>query len=336
MVLSFAPIAGTVFLDVAHQLARRSAPARAVARRAQRGRCLLRAAHDATGGAPRDFGRTSSLRGRAARVGRSVHDRLRRRQRGRPTSDGGARSGAVVGRRREAWRRVDRCAAQRRARSCACSKGGADREYQVSQSAVLAGDGDVATITDTSGAVIDTIRLSIENGVRTLATRDATFSLTPTSASLDARYRRGLRNGAALSGSRWSARAPMAYERFVRVREVPAAERAIRFWLSRGAPVLVTASSPFTVRGGAAERWCARVCRFGDRRRSSERRTLALRAAHLAARAERERRPSGLLPTQPSPARHAVAAGVNCPANAACGAISLRRFPPPRRPHLAG
>ena len=203
---------------------------------------------------------------------------------------------------------------------------GSDRDFRVSRSAVLAGEGDVAAIVDANGVVIDTLRRSSE---RELTTRDARFGLSPVSDALGGRYRRGLRAGVALSELDGARRTSAPYERFVRVRALPSHDNALVALFTPGERYLVTASPPFAVRGPnqGADALSFRDSATVEIRQGDARWRLVLR--------EWRRTPSAnvglalFFNRNPRPLDTPLPAGMTCSAHAACGAISLRRFPPP-------
>src|SRR5689334_1245359 len=95
------------------------------------------------------------------------------------------------------------------------------RTFNVSQSAILANDGDWVAAVDPAGTVLDTIRLAA--GHLESASRNS-FLLHPISGNLSARYRRQLRAGVAISALDGKRAAPSAYERFVRIQELSSSD----------------------------------------------------------------------------------------------------------------
>jgi hypothetical protein len=113
------------------------------------------------------------------------------------------------------------------------------------------------------------------------------------------------------------------------VRALPAREVAF-FRLPGGARYLVTASPPFGIRGAEAA--------GGDGLTFADSATVEIRQGETRWRfilREWRRAPSSkvglavFFARNPRPLDTPLPAGINCPANAACGAISLRRLPPP-------
>src|SRR5215475_2543560 len=201
---------------------------------------------------------------------------------------------------------------------------GSDRDYRVSRSILLTHNGDAAAIVDASGRVVDSIRRSTSDELRT---HDATYRLDPVNGALDARYTRRLRSGVALSDLDASRRVSPAYERFVRVRAMP--REIASFALPGGPRYLVTASPPFGIRGAGSA---------GDGLTFADSATVEIRQGEIRWRfilREWRRAPSSnvglavFFVRNPRPLDTPLPAGINCPPNAACGAISLRRLPPP-------
>ncbi|HEY7393291.1 MAG TPA: hypothetical protein VH559_00515, partial [Gemmatimonadaceae bacterium] len=202
---------------------------------------------------------------------------------------------------------------------------GSDRDYRVSRSTTLMRDGDAAAIVDANGRVVDSIRRATSDELRT---HDATYRLEPVNGALDARYSKRLRSGVALSDLDGTRHSSAAYERFVRVRALPAREIA-SFALPGGAHYLVTASPPFGIRGAGSA---------GDGLTFADSATIEIRQGDIRWRfilREWRRAPSSnvglavFFVRNPRPLDTPLPAGINCPPNAACGAISLRRLPPP-------
>src|SRR5262245_30236165 len=201
---------------------------------------------------------------------------------------------------------------------------GSDRDYRVSRSTLLAHDGDAAAIVDANGRVVDSIRRATSDELRT---HDATYRLDPVNGALDARYGKRLRSGVALSDLDGARSSSTAYERFVRVRALP--REIASFPLLGGGRYQVTASPPFGIRGAGSA---------GDGLTFADSATVEIRQGDIRWRFILRKwrgapRSSGGLAVffarNPRPLDTPLPAGINCPANAACGAISLRRLPPP-------
>ena len=192
-------------------------------------------------------------------------------------------------------------------------------------SVALQHDGDVAIVADSAGRAIDTLTLHAGDEPPAIRSRVARYDLASPSSQLEGRYELGMRGGfrlASLSGPRSSS---SAYEHFIRVRRRDQS-------LGEVSPLpryLVTAAAPFTVRGTAA---AARQVSFRDSaavevRQGEMRWTFTLRNWRRAPSAN-----PGLalfFTRNPRPPDSPLPAGVNCPPNAACGALSLRRLPAP-------
>jgi hypothetical protein len=217
------------------------------------------------------------------------------------------------------------------------------RTFNVSQSAILSTEGDWVAVVDPAGVVLDTIRLA--SGALQSASHNA-FFLHPISRNLSARYRRQLRAGVAISALDGKRAVPSPYERFVRVQELssgdavngmsPSLTHRIAWslplvperWLPTR-PLLVSASPPFEVRGPHAEKG---MISFADSAR------VEVRSAGVSWDFElrtRRREPSAdvgldlLFVRNPRALDTPLPTGESCRPGVACGAISLRRLPPP-------
>src|ERR1051325_10421325 len=114
-------------------------------------------------------------------------------------------------------------------------KTGSGRELSVAQSTILRSPGDWVSIADPGGAVVDTLRLAAGEGGFVLGGATGNqFRLKPVNEAIDARYRRQLRSGVALSSLDGKRSAPAAYERFVRVQELSRHEVVNGFRLTPG------------------------------------------------------------------------------------------------------
>jgi hypothetical protein len=219
----------------------------------------------------------------------------------------------------------------------------AAHRFNVAQSTILSSSDDWVAIVDPSGAVVDTLRLSA-TGVRS-ATSNA-FLLRPVNGDIAARYRRQLRAGVALSSLDGQRTAPSAYERFVRVQELSSSDDvngvapspvqrlawSLPFVPERllpTRPLLVAASPPFMLRGAGLD---TGLLSFTDSAR------VEIRSGDVSWDFElraRRREPSAdvgldlLFVRNPRALDTPLPTGVSCRAGVACGAISLRRLPPP-------
>lgn len=216
-------------------------------------------------------------------------------------------------------------------------------DFKVARSSILTAAGDWVAVADPAGVVVDTLRLA--QG-RLESSRSNTFLLRPISADITDRYRRQLRAGVALSGLDGHRSAPSAYERFVRVQEFSASnvvngmrpsivQRVVwslplmrdRWLPSR--PLLVAASPPYTLRGPS----------LSDGHLSfSDSALFEIRNGDVAWRFQLRtwrREPSAdvglalLFVRNPRPLDTPLPTGVSCRTGVACGAISVRRLPPP-------
>lgn len=214
-----------------------------------------------------------------------------------------------------------------------------EHDFIVARSALLR-IGDSVTVLDGRGETVDTLRLSregIEGGA------GLALSLTPSSSSISGRYRRWLRHGTALAnldGTRTDS--SIVYERFVRIQEIDDRETvngdSIPFALSllpHSRRYLISAMPPFGLAGDAVKTTNLLVRDSGliDVRNGS----YSWRFELLADWRREPGAPRGVsirFNRHPRPVETPLPAGVNCPVGSACGAISLRRLPPPI-PHIA-
>jgi hypothetical protein len=217
------------------------------------------------------------------------------------------------------------------------------RAFKVSQSAILSKEGDWIAVVDPAGSVLDTIRLT--SGTLESSTRNS-FFLRPISRTLFARYRRQLRGGTAISSLDGKRAAPSPYERFIRVQELasgdavngtsPSLWHRIAWslplvpdrWLPTR-PLLISASPPYEIRGPHAEKG---LIAFADSARVEVRSAGVTWDFELRAR---RREPSAdvgldlLFVRNPRALDTPLPTGESCRPGVACGAISLRRLPPP-------
>ena len=206
--------------------------------------------------------------------------------------------------------------------------------FSVAQSAILASGADWAVIVDPAGTVVDTLRMV--DGKLQSARRNV-FLLRPTNDAIAARYGRRLRSGTSLSALDGTRASPSAYERFVRVQELSTRNVVNgvsypflrRVFGGRG-PLLVSAVPPYRLRGrDGGDRWLVIADSAIVEVRSGD------ATWRFALHANWRRQPSAdpgvtlLFAQNPSPLETPLPAGVSCSPGAACGAISLRRLPPP-------
>jgi hypothetical protein len=224
---------------------------------------------------------------------------------------------------------------------------GGRRDVRLSQSTVMRSPDDWVAVVDPTGVVVDTLRLAVHGrgyNLRTAAAND--FLLTPVNGAIAARYRRELRAGVALSSLDGRRAAPSAYERFVRVQELKAddAINGVRLstpqrllaalswlpaWMRPARPLVVSASPPFSLRGpGVRQESLA----FADSALVDVRNGGSIWRFQLRAWRREPTADVGLglfFLRNPRPLDTPLPTGVNCSPGAACGAISLRRLPPP-------
>jgi hypothetical protein len=217
------------------------------------------------------------------------------------------------------------------------------KSFNVSQSAILAEEGEWIAVVDPAGAALDTLRLvagSIESS------RKNSFLLRPISGTLSSRYRRQLRAGVSISALDGQRAEPSPYERFVRIQELssgdavngtsPSLAQRLAWslplvpdrWLPTR-PLLISASPPFELRGPHAEKG---LISFADSARVEVRSAGVSWDFELRAR---RREPSAdvgldlLFARNPRALDTPLPTGESCRPGVACGAISLRRLPPP-------
>lgn len=217
---------------------------------------------------------------------------------------------------------------------------GFSKGFSVAQSVVLSPD-DWVAISEPSGRAVDTLRLRSTS----LHSSSADFLFHPVNSAIDARYRRQLRAGASLAALDGERRATAAYERFVRVQELstndvvngstaPLITRALGLLsfvderLAGDRRFLVSASAPFTLSSATA----AERLDFADSA------LVEVRNGNMSWRFQLvpwRRDPTAavglalLFVRGPRPLDTPLPTGVTCRDGVACGAISLRRLPPP-------
>ena len=215
--------------------------------------------------------------------------------------------------------------------------------FNVAQSTILSSAHDWVAIVDPSGAIVDTVRLGAD-GLE--SARSNSFLLHPINGAIAGRYRRQLRAGVALSSLDGHRSAPSAYERFVRVRELSSSDEVngaapslaqrvawslplIPERLLPSRPLLIAASPPFELRGASLD---TGLVSFADSALVEVRSGDVSWIFELRAR---RREPSAdvgldlLFVRNPRALDTPLPTGVSCRAGVACGAISLRRLPPP-------
>jgi hypothetical protein len=224
---------------------------------------------------------------------------------------------------------------------------GGQRDLNVAQSTILRSADEWVAIVDPTGVVVDTLRLVTQGRRYTLRSSARNeFLLAPINGAIEGRYRRQLRNGTALSALDGQRAAPSPYERFVRLQELPAGDvvngvrlsagqRAIAAlsWLPASLrparPLIVSASPPFSLRGDGVRQG---KLTFTDSALVEVRNGETLWRFQLRPWRREPSADVGLglfFVRNPRPLDTPLPAGVNCTQGAACGAISLRRLPPP-------
>jgi hypothetical protein len=242
---------------------------------------------------------------------------------------------ARIVRRSDTWT-IEPLAGVEQLRLSPLSASGRPRALFVAQSGILRSADDWIAVVDPAGAVVDTLRLR----ARLVSARGDTFLLDPVSRDIGARYARRLRAGVALSSLDGRRAMPSPYERFVRAQSLSASDvvngaepgfaaRYLGWLLPRSTTLLVAASPPYTLRGAAMS---------GDQLAVRDSALIEVRSGEASWRfelRERRREPSAdpgldlLFIRNPRPLDTPLPAGMSCRDGAACGAISLRRLPPP-------
>ena len=212
-----------------------------------------------------------------------------------------------------------------------------EHRYDIAQSAILEHPDDWVAVVNPAGTAVDTLRL---RGGRVATARADTFLLRAVDGAIEPRYARALRAGVSLSALDGRRAAPSAYERFVRVQSLSARDvvneseqragaRYFSWLLPSRQRLLVAASPPYRL---AAPGLGGGPLSFRDSASIEVRSGDALWQFELRAR---RREPSAdvgldlLFVRNPRPLDTPLPTGVSCQEGVACGAISLRRLPPP-------
>jgi hypothetical protein len=212
-----------------------------------------------------------------------------------------------------------------------------EHRFDIAQSAILERPDDWVAVVDPAGTVVDTLRL--RDG-RLASARANTFFLRAVDRAIENRYARALRAGVSLSALDGRRAAPSAYERFVRVQtlaardvvnesEQTAGSRYLAWLLPARQRLLIAASPPYTLAAPGLGRG---LLSFRDSASVEVRSGDAVWQFELR---ERRREPSAdvgldlLFVRNPRPLDTPLPTGVSCQDGVACGAISLRRLPPP-------
>jgi hypothetical protein len=206
--------------------------------------------------------------------------------------------------------------------------------FDVAQSVILGGTGEWSAIVDPTGVVVDRVRLA---GDRLESERGNHFLLSPVSGAVVERYRRRLRTGVSLAQLDGVRSAPSPYERFVRVQRLSpddvvngAGAAPLRRLFGGAGRLLLSATPPYRLDGAGVRRdpLAIRDSALVEVRSGA---AVWRFAVHVTWRREPSAPPgvSILFTRNPAPLDTPLPAGVSCPQSAACGAISLRRLPPP-------
>lgn len=213
------------------------------------------------------------------------------------------------------------------------------RTFNVAGSVVSKTD-DQVTILAPDGSVADTLTVFDD---RLQGANGATFGLSSRDSLLLPRYQRRLYRGttlASLEGRRDLRTA--AYERFVRVQELSAAHvvngsalNVMQQWLGVAKRYLISAAPPYSVRSSntGSVPLVLNEPSFVEVRNGS----LSWQFSLLPDWRRERSAPRGvslIFHRNPRPLDTPLPIGVTCETGAACGAISLRRLPPPI-PHIA-
>jgi hypothetical protein len=209
-----------------------------------------------------------------------------------------------------------------------------ENEYSVAHSAILQKEGEWAAIVDPAGVVVDTIRLTSE-GLATSAGNN--YILETANRSVARRYERRLRSGVSIAFLEGERKRPDVYERFVRVQVIPPRDVVNKVstpLLQRLLPgsdrYLVSATPPYKLAG---PRVAAAQLSVADSGLVELRNGDGVWRFVLVTSWRRE--PSAdpgvsvMFRRNPRPMDTPLPVGVSCEPGAACGALSLRRLPPP-------
>ena len=212
-----------------------------------------------------------------------------------------------------------------------------EHRFDIAQSAILSSPDDWVALVDPAGSVVDTLRL---RAGRLVSARADTFLLRAVDRAIETRYARALRTGVALSALDGRRATPSPYERFVRVQtlaprdvvngsEQTTVARYVSWAFPADQRLLVAASPPYRL---AARGQGGGLLSFRDSASVEVRSGDAVWRFELR---ERRREPSAdvgldlLFVRNPRPMDTPLPTGVSCQEGVACGAISLRRLPPP-------
>jgi hypothetical protein len=202
-----------------------------------------------------------------------------------------------------------------------------EREWRLSGSAVLRKNDDWAALVDEKGRTLDTLRRSRINGEASIAgSSGAEYRTKPVNRSRTLRYRRNLRQGTALSSLDGKGRTSAPHERFVRVRYQG---RNRIDALLRGDDMVLSSAAPFRLIGPSVE---SRILSFVDSALIEVRQGSSLwrfRVSDWKRSTAPGRGIAVLFDRNPRVMDTPLPAGRNCAKGTSCGAISLRRLPPP-------
>lgn len=208
-----------------------------------------------------------------------------------------------------------------------------EAEYHVAGAALLR-VGESVAVLGPDGSTVESLQL-LPDSVRGSSGRDLRFS--PDNPALGPRFEGRLRRGVALAtldGSRPPDLAP--FEHFVRVQRVPN-DHSVNgdegTWfggLSESTRVLVSASAPYSLKGPTIAPDPTVLARENFVEVRSGDTTWRFRLlTDWRTEPSASRGLSVLFSRNPRPLDTPLPVGVSCAAGAACGAISLRRLPPP-------
>lgn len=208
-----------------------------------------------------------------------------------------------------------------------------EHDFSVARSALLQ-PGHAVDLIDPGNAVVDRLRL-VRDGIEMES--GARFDFAPVDDRLSARYQRRLIRGsslAALDGNHSDVSA--AYERFVRVQEISSRDvvngDSVPLLLRPFAPkrYLVSAAPPYTLRGDSVRPSDVTLHdrAFVDVRNGD----ISWRFVLIPDWRREPSAPRGVaifFHRNPKPLDTPLPVGLSCETGAACGAISIRRLPPP-------
>jgi hypothetical protein len=206
------------------------------------------------------------------------------------------------------------------------------RDFDVAQSGVLHRDGDAVAVVDPMGNAVDTLRL--HEGM--LHSSRGMYSLVTTNDAIRRRYERRLRSSAALSMLEGRRSSPDVYERFIRVQTIGPLDNvngSSATWAARllgRQRLLISATPPYRLAGAlvAHERLLVTDSSTVEVRNGDGTWRFVL---HASWRREPSADPgvSVIFERGPRQLDTPLPVGVSCQQGVACGAISLRRLPPP-------